>query len=132
MCSSDLSLTLEARPVLHAGGAHALRVAIADDPAAPGLVYTGDCGRWADVVPLIRPGDTLLSEDFWGAGTADPPANHLTSDEAAQAAAAGGARRLVLTHLAVEADADAALAMARARFPGETLRARPGLVLPVD
>lgn len=125
-------LVLEARPVLHGGGAHALRVSIAADPAAPALVYTGDCGRWTDVVPLIRPGDTLLSEDFWGAGEPDPPANHLTSDEAAQAAVAGGARRLVLTHLGEEADPAAALAAATARFPGETLRARPGLVLPLD
>lgn len=125
-------LTLVSAPVTHGAGSRAYRVARADAAAAPGLVYSGDCGRWMDLVPLIRPGDTLLSEAFWGADPADPGANHLTADEAAQAAVAGGAARLVLTHLAAETDPERALAAARSRFPGETLLARPGLVLAVD
>jgi ribonuclease BN (tRNA processing enzyme) len=120
-------LLVEARPVRHALASHAYRVSIAADPVAPGLVYSGDCADWADLVPLLRPGDTLLSEAFWGVELPDPGAMHLTADDAARAAVAGGAERLVLTHIGEEHDPGAALAAARARFPGEVLLAAPGL-----
>lgn len=123
--------TVEAARVLHATQSHGYRVSITADATAPGLVYSGDCARWEDLVPLVRPGDTLLSEAFWGAGTGDAGAMHLTADAAAHAAVAGGAARLILTHLAEEADPDAALAAARARFEGEVLLATPGLRLTI-
>jgi ribonuclease BN (tRNA processing enzyme) len=94
-------------------------------------VYSGDCADWRDLVPLLRPGDTLLSEAFWGVETADPGAMHLTADEAAQAAEAGGAARLVLTHIGEEHDPEAALVAARARFLGDTLLARPGVSIAI-
>lgn len=122
---------VEARPVLHALNSHGYRVSIPGDRAAPGLVYSGDCARWEDLLPLIRPGDTLLSEAFWGTDEADPGAMHLTADEAALAALTGRAGRLVLTHVAEEADPVAALRAAQARFPGEVLLAEPGLVLQI-
>jgi ribonuclease BN (tRNA processing enzyme) len=122
---------VEARPVLHALDSHGYRVSPAGDPGAPGLVYSGDCAAWEDLVPLLRPGDTLLSEAFWGVETADPGAMHLTADEAARAAVAGGAARLVLTHIGEEHDPQAALAAARARFPGDTLLARPGVSIAI-
>jgi len=125
-------LAVTAGPVRHAAGSHGYRVARADAPDAPGLVYSGDCGAWEDLLPLLRPGDTLLTEAFWGAEPADPGAAHLTADDAARAAVAGGAARLVLTHLGVEHDPAAALAAARARFPGPTMLAHPGLVVTVD
>ena len=34
----------------------------------PGLVYSGDCGRADDLVPLVRPGDVLLAEASFGPG----------------------------------------------------------------
>ncbi|MFN8621953.1 MAG: MBL fold metallo-hydrolase [Chloroflexota bacterium] len=122
---------VEARRVLHALNSHGYRVSIAGDPAAPGLVYSGDCARWEDVAPLLRPGDTLLSEAFWGTDEPDPGAMHLTADEAARAAIAGGAARLILTHIGEETDPDAALRAAQARFPGEVLLAQPGLRLDI-
>jgi ribonuclease BN (tRNA processing enzyme) len=118
-------------PVLHAHNSHAYRVSPAADPTAAGLVYSGDCARWKDLVPLLREGDTLLSEAFWGAGNGEAGAMHLTAVEAASAALEGGAKRLVLTHIGEEADPDAAVAVAQARFPGEVLRATPGLRLEV-
>jgi ribonuclease BN (tRNA processing enzyme) len=123
---------LEARPVRHALASHGYRVSPAASPGAPGLVYSGDCADWRDLVPLVRPGDTLLSEAFWGTETPDPGAAHLTADEAARAAVDGGAWRLVLTHIGAEHDPDAALAAARVRFPRAVLLAQPGLRLPID
>lgn len=118
-------------PVLHAHNSHAYRVSPLADPDAPGLVYSGDCARWQDLVPLLRPGDTLLSEAFWGAGSGEPGAMHLSAGDAASAAVEGAAARLVLTHLAEEVDPDAALAAARAGFRGEVLLATPGLRLEI-
>ena len=123
---------VEARPVLHALDSHAYRVSIGADPGAPGLVYSGDCADWSGLVPLLHPGDTLLSEAFWGTEEPDPGAMHLTADEAAWAALGGGAGRLVITHIAEEHDPVAALHAAQARFPGEVLLAVPGLRLTID
>ena len=122
---------VEARPVLHSLDSHGYRISVAADRGAPGLVYSGDCADWTGLVPLLRPGDTLLSEAFWGVEKPDPAAMHLTADDAARAALAGKAARLVLTHVGEEHDPIAALAAARARFPGEVLLAEPGLRIAV-
>ena len=54
---------VEPRLVRHTDESYAFRVSAGD---GPGLVYSGDCGRADDVLPLIRPGDTLLSEASFG------------------------------------------------------------------
>ena len=56
---------------------------------------------------------------------------HMSAREAAAAAAAARAERLVLTHLAPGCDPDAQLAEASAAFDGDVEVARPGLVLAV-
>ena len=122
---------VEARPVLHSLNSHAYRVSITADATAPGLVYSGDCASWRDLVPLVRPGDTLLSEAFWGVEESDPGAMHMTADEAARVGVEGGAARLILTHIGEEHDPRAALVAAQARFPGEVQLAVPGLVVEV-
>ena len=71
---------VEARPVAHTDESYALRVSAAGPSGAgagPGLVYSGDCSRADDLVPLIRPGDTLLSEASFGAGPVPAGAKHL-------------------------------------------------------
>ncbi len=108
---------LEARPVTHTDESYALRVSMAD-ATAPGLVYSGDCGRAEDLVPLIRPGDTLLSEASFGAGPVPTGAEHLTAADAAGAASAGRAARLLLTHLQMGFSRTDALAAAQAVFAG--------------
>lgn len=123
---------VEARPVRHSLNSHAYRVTNAADPAAPGLVYSGDCATWTDLVPLVRPGDTLLSEAFWGVEVSEPGAMHMTADEAALVAVEGGAKRLIMTHIGEEHDPQAALIAAQARFPAEVLLATPGMHLTVD
>ena len=84
----------------------------------PGLVYSGDCARADDLAPLIRPGDTLLTEASFGAGPVAPGAQHLTSGDAARVAAAGGAVRLLLTHVLSGHSRPDALAAAQAAFSG--------------
>jgi len=112
---------VEARLVTHHGESYAVRVSVADAsgaPAGPGLVYSGDCGRADDLVPLIHPGDTLLCEASFGAGTVPLGAEHLTAADAAQAATAGRAARLLLTHIQIGYDRTDILAAAQAAYPG--------------
>jgi ribonuclease BN (tRNA processing enzyme) len=94
-----------------AGGAGAL-------DGGPGLVYSGDCSRAEDLLPLIRPGDVVLSEATFGAGPVPAGAGHITSAEAARVAATGGASRLLLTHVLAGHSRAETLAAAQAAFSG--------------
>jgi ribonuclease BN (tRNA processing enzyme) len=126
---------VEARLVAHTGESYAFRVSATPDAAGsgeeggdtantapggtrPGLVYSGDCANAEDLLPLIHPGDTLLSEASFGAGPVAPGAQHITSGEAARIAATGRAARLLLTHVLSGYSRDAALAAARDAFGG--------------
>ena len=118
---------VEARRVAHTEESYAFRVSVAGAAAArtgegaptnPGLVYSGDCGRADDLIPLIRPGDTLLSEASFGAGRVPAGAEHLTADDAGRAATAGRAARLLLTHIQMGYSRADALAAAQAAFSG--------------
>lgn len=124
---------VEAARVTHIDDAFAFRVRLGSAPThAPALVYSGDCGKWSDLVPLVHPGDTLLSEAFWSAGEARAPAMHLTALDAGLAAAEGGAARLVLTHVGEDHDPASAKAAAQRAFGGEVLLAEPGLRLVIE
>jgi ribonuclease BN (tRNA processing enzyme) len=83
-----------------------------------GLVYSGDCGRAEDLLPLIRPGDTLLSEASFGAGPVAEGAGHITAADAARVASTAGAARLLLTHVLSGRFRADALAAAEAAFGG--------------
>jgi ribonuclease BN (tRNA processing enzyme) len=120
--------TLEARHVTHIPDSFAFRVAGADD--GPGLVYSGDCGREDDLLPLIRPGDTLLCEAAFGTDE-QAGSMHLTARQAARAAAEGGAERLVLTHILDRHDDQLVLTAARESFAGEVMLGQPGAVVEV-
>lgn len=97
------TLRLEARKVAHTDDSYAFRVSVAGrgDGAGvgPGLVYSGDCGRAADLRPLIQPGDVLLSEVSFGLGPVPPGALHLDAADVGALAAHAGASRILLTHL---------------------------------
>ena len=112
---------VEARLVHHTDESYAFRVSVvgaSGAAAGPGLVYSGDCGRADDLVPLIRPGDTLLSEASFGAGQVPAGAEHLTAADAGRAATAGRAARLLITHLQMGYDRPETLAAAQAAYPG--------------
>ncbi|MEA2676244.1 MAG: hypothetical protein QOJ81_385 [Chloroflexota bacterium] len=122
-------LLIEARHVTHIADSFAFRVSVADGDG-PGLVYSGDCAVADDLLPLIRPGDTLLCEAAFGSGPSDAPI-HLTAAEAAGAALRGDASRLVLTHILDKRDEAGSVAIASGVFGGAVEAAQPGLTLDI-
>jgi ribonuclease BN (tRNA processing enzyme) len=123
--------TVQAHPVTHSERSHAFRVTDTLDPDGPGLVYSGDCGRADDLLPLIRKGDTVLCEAFWSTREPVPGACHLSAAQAADIARRGGADHLILTHILESYDPQAALRAAGEVFPGSVQLARPELVVEV-
>lgn len=122
---------VEARRVTHAENSFGFRVSAASEPAGPGLVYSGDCGRADDLLALMQAGDTALIEAFWSTRQPDPGANHLTAAEAADVARRGGADHLILTHILESHDPHAALRTAEGVFPGRVRLAEPGMVVEI-
>ena len=118
--------TVEVASVVHDGDSYAFRVTATDQPGAAGLVYTGDCGRVDELRPLIRPGDTLLSEVSFGPGPADPKAAHLDGPMVGRLAAVTGAARVLLTHMLMGCDPAATIASVKAQFDGEVELVEPG------
>ena len=119
------ALSVQAARVTHTDSSYGFRVAFAD--GGPGLVYSGDCGRAADLLALVRPGDTLLSEAAWGVNPSIEEAAHLTAAEAAGVASDGLAARLVLTHHLDDGRPVAALRAAQRTYDGPVQLASPGL-----
>jgi ribonuclease BN (tRNA processing enzyme) len=114
---------IEIRRVTHTEESYAFRVVVAAGAggagtSGAGLVYSGDCGHSEDLLPLIRPGDTLLSEASFGAGPVAEGAGHITAADAGRAASTGGASRLLLTHILSGRSRPDSLAQAGAEFAG--------------
>ncbi len=114
---------VEARRVTHTQNSHAVRVG---DPGRPGLVYSGDCGEWRDLVPLVRPGDVLLTEVSFGDGPVPVGALHLDAASVGELALATRPALVLLTHLQMGFDRAATLAGVRARYGGEVRFVSPG------
>jgi ribonuclease BN (tRNA processing enzyme) len=119
------SLALTGTRVQHTADSHAYRIGRADG-GGPGLVYSGDCGRAADLDPLIRPGDTLLIEVSFGAGPVVAGAQHLDGPAVGALAARTRPGRVLLTHLQMGYDERAAIASVRERYDGEVTLVAPG------
>ena len=115
--------TVESRRVTHTNDSFGVRVSTGD---GPGLVYSGDCGVAGDLAPLIRPGDTLLTEIAWGAGPVPAPGIHLHGASIGDLAAATRPARVLLTHLQPHRDPAAAVAAVRAAWSGEVRLVRDG------
>ena len=77
---------------------------------APGLVYSGDCGRAEDLDALVRPGDTILTEVSFGPGPVKPGALHLDGPAVGALATRTGAGAVLLTHLQMGHDPDETVA----------------------
>ena len=107
----------------HTADSHAFRVAIDD---GVGLVYSGDCGRAADLEALIVPGDVLLAEVSFGPGPVAPDAMHLDGPAVGELAARTGVGRVLLTHLQMGFDRDETVASVRARYDGPVELVEPG------
>jgi ribonuclease BN (tRNA processing enzyme) len=106
---------------------------------APGLTlaYTGDTGPDPVLAELGREADLFIvdatdsAQRRGGRPASTAPVLTLTARQAGEAAAAAGARRLMLTHFWPDNDREASRAAAAAEFPGEILLADEGLEVPL-
>lgn len=117
------SVTVETATVTHHAPSFGFRVA---NGTGPGLVYSGDCGRAADLDSLIRPGDTLLSEVSFGPGPVPADAAHLDGPAVGTLAARAGAARVLLTHMLMEFDQERTIASVQRAFAGPVAFVQPG------
>jgi ribonuclease BN (tRNA processing enzyme) len=104
--------------------------------SAPGLTlaYTGDTGPDPALAVLGRDADLYIvdaTDSAQQSGGPAGPALTLTACEAGEAAAAAGARRLLLTHFWPGNDRQASRAAAAAAFEGDILLADEGLEVPL-
>ena len=118
-------MLVEGRLVTHTDESYAVRVAPASGEG-PGLVYSGDCGCAEDIAPLVRPGDTLLAEVSFGAGPVPRSVAHLDGPAVGRLATSTRAGRVLLTHLLMGRDADAAVTSCRAEYTGPVEMVWPG------
>jgi ribonuclease BN (tRNA processing enzyme) len=116
-------LSIEPRRVTHTADSYGMRVS---DGRGPGLVYSGDCGRAEDLLPLLRQGDVLLSEVSFGPGPAPHDAIHLDGPAVGRVAREAGVSAVLLTHLQMGLDPDATIAAVRAEFEGPVTMMWPG------
>lgn len=118
---------LESRRVTHTADSFAVRItAAADDAASPGLVYSGDCGRADDLAPLVRSGDTLLTEVAFGPGPVPAAELHLDGPAVGALAATTRPQRVLLTHLQMRRDPAATIAAVRSAFDGPVVLVTDG------
>jgi len=111
--------------VVHPILAYGLRV----EAGGAVLAYSGDTDACDGLVEVARDADLLLAEASFVEGRDLDRGIHLTGRRAGQAAAAAGARRLMLTHQPVWTDPEVVAAEARAVYSGPVEIARPGLKL---
>ncbi len=119
------SFEIQVARVTHTKSSFGFRVSTGTS-AAPGLVYSGDCGRAEDLDVLARPGDTLLCEVSFGPGPVVPGAEHLDGPAVGDLATRVGAGSVLLTHLQMGYDRAATIESVRARFDGPVDLVDPG------
>jgi ribonuclease BN (tRNA processing enzyme) len=129
---ADLEFTFY--PVQHYIPAHAMRIRGSSGAV---LVFSGDAAPCSELPLAARDAELFLCESSLLDASQDEKdpklRGHLTAAEAAAAATAANARRLLITHYRSNAEADAHhLAAARANFKGEVTLARPGATYSVD
>ncbi|HIZ98774.1 MAG TPA: MBL fold metallo-hydrolase [Candidatus Janibacter merdipullorum] len=90
------------------------------------FAYSGDTDSCESLSPLFADADLVLADSAFVEGRDDARGIHLTGRRAAEAAvAAGGVRRLMLTHIPAWNDPQECRAEAAAVWPGEVELAVP-------
>jgi ribonuclease BN (tRNA processing enzyme) len=92
------------------------------------LTYGADHRPSDDVVAFAEGSDLLLLEATLPQPESDGPRGHMTASEAGEHGRRAGVRRLVITHLSDELEADVAQAQAAAAFGGPVTVAQAGAV----
>lgn len=120
-------LTFEVAANLHEVRGYAIGVT---SPEGVKLVYSGDTAYYGGLASFAKDADCFLCESSFYRGEQDrPPAQHLTSLEAARLAAEARAKLLVLTHLPHFGEPEQLADEAASVYSGRVLLARQGLVL---
>ncbi|MGF1661591.1 MAG: MBL fold metallo-hydrolase [Kineosporiaceae bacterium] len=121
-------VTVTPIPVHHPVEAYGFRVTAPGGAGGrpPVLAYSGDTGPGPGLDELAIGVDLLLCEAGFTVAQSGTPGMHCSGRDAGQAAARGGAGRLVLTHVPPWNDPATALAEAAEVFPGPLDLARPG------
>ncbi len=106
-------------------------LAVRVDAGGRSFAFSSDTGPGWDFRSLGKGIHVAMCDASHGCEHEDEGIPHMSARQAARAAAAAGAERLVLTHLAPGCDPAAQLAEAGEAFAGEVDVARPGLVMTV-
>jgi ribonuclease BN (tRNA processing enzyme) len=96
------------------------------------ITYSADSSPSEDLCAFANGTDLLLIEATLPAPESDGPRGHLTPAEAGEHGRRAGARRLVLTHMSDELDADWVRAEAEKAFGGTVDLAHEGAVYRLD
>jgi ribonuclease BN (tRNA processing enzyme) len=123
------ALKIQSRLVAHTDESYAVRVTGA---AGPGLVYSGDCGVADDLAPLISVGDTLLVVVSFGAGPVPKDALHLDAPAIAALVRTTRPGRVLLTHLQMGFDPDAAIRIVAAATDAPVSLVSPGDTVTIE
>ena len=115
-------LTARLQPVPHFTATHAIELTSARTGGR--FTFSADTGPSDALVAFAAGTDLLLIEATLPQPEPDGPRGHLTAAEAGAHGRRAGARRLVLTHLTDELDADAARVDAEQAFGGPVELAR--------
>ena len=113
--------------------AYALRVEVVEPdkdgtPVSRTLTYSGDTDSCAGLEEAAKDADLFLCEAAFEEGRDDGIKDvHLTGKRAGEAAAAAGARRLLLTHIPVWTSQTTVMAEARPVFGGDVAVAVAGV-----
>lgn len=108
--------------VRHPAEAYGFRI----EADAAVLALTGDTDSCPALPELCRDADLVLADSAFVEGRDAESGIHLTGRRAAEAALAGGARRLMLTHIPAWNDPEVCRAQAAEVWPDEVELAKPG------
>ncbi|HEX8101777.1 MAG TPA: MBL fold metallo-hydrolase [Solirubrobacteraceae bacterium] len=120
-------LHLRFRPVPHFLPTNAVEIAATANGGGR-MTFSADLSPSNDLAAFARDTDLLLIEATLPRPEREGPRGHLTPAEAGEHGRRAGARRLVLTHISDELDADWARDEAARTFGGEVEVAREGAV----
>jgi ribonuclease BN (tRNA processing enzyme) len=117
---------VDVAPVTHTPESDSFGFRVSEQDRADGLVYSGDCGRAADLEALIRPDDTLLAEVSFGPADVPTGAQHLNGPAVGELAARCAVRRVLLTHIQMGFDRGQTIRSVRDRYDGPVELVDPG------
>ncbi len=104
---------------------HAIEISSSEHPGKR-LTYGADCSPNAELIEFARDTDLLIIEATLPRPERSGQRGHLTPGEAGEHGREAGAKRLVLTHISDEMDAEWAKAEAEKAFGGPVELARQG------